>query len=235
MFWKDTSWLTSKGTLRSLAARPAFTAVVVATLALGIGANSAVFSFVNALLLRPMPFEQPERLVQVQAVVDDEPGRLTAREVATLKREAELFDDFAAYYPSQYNLTGAGEPEAVLCTINTENLFSVLGVELLYGEPWRAEVEKIIEYDVILSHALWTRLGADPDIVGKTITLDAASYRINGVMPPGFHFPVEAALFRAITQWGHEEWLDIRRGMVVARLAVALPFSQNKKALGLHL
>ena len=100
-------------TIRSLVARPGFTAVVVATLALGIGASSAVFSFVNALLLRPMPFERPERLVRVQAVVDDEPGRLTAREVATLKREAHFFEDFAVYTPSQYNMTGAGEPESV--------------------------------------------------------------------------------------------------------------------------
>ena len=231
MAWKDTSWLVSKGTLRGWVRRHGFTGVVVLTLALGIGANSAVFSFVNALLLRPMPFERPERLVQVRAVVDGEPGRLTAREVATLKRDANLFQDFAAYYPSQYNLTGRGEPEAVLCTINTENLFSLLGVDLLYGEPWSADVEKVIEYDIILSHGLWTRLGADPDVVGKTLTLDGAIYRINGVMPAGFQFPGKAALFRAMTRWGDEEWLDIRRGMVVARLADGATVEQAQAQL----
>ena len=220
-----------KQTLRGLARRPGFTAVVVLTLALGIGANSAVFSFVNALMLRPMPYERPDRLVTIQAMVDKEPGRLSPREFAALKREADLFEDFAVYTPSQYNMTGAGAPEAVLCTINSENLFSVLGVDLLYGEPWSPQVEKGIEYDVVLGHALFTRLGADPSIVGKTITLDAAVYRINGVAPPGFRFPGEAGMFRAITRWGDEQGIDIRRGLVVARMADQVTLEQAQGQL----
>jgi putative ABC transport system permease protein len=208
-----------RSTLRALAKRPTFTSIVVSTLALGIGANTAVFSFVNVLLLRPLPFREADRLVEVRVVVGGEPGRLTSRELEALERETTLFEGFAAYYPSQYNMTGTGAPEALLCTINTASLFDVLGVDLLYGEPWDPATEKEIDFHVILNHGLWTRLGADPNVVGKTITLDAASYHVAGVLPPGFNFPAKAELFRSMTRWGDEELLDARRGMVVARLA----------------
>jgi putative ABC transport system permease protein len=219
-------WNSIRRSVRALARRPAFTAIVVVTLALGIGANTAVFSFVNALLLRPLPFHEPGRLVEVRAVVGSKPGRLTARELQTLKAESKLFESVAAYYPSQYNMTGSGPPEAVLCTITTESLFDVLGVELLHGDTWSPDTEKGIDFHVVLNHGLWTRLGADPSIVGKTITLDAASYHVAGVLPPGFNFPARAEMFRSMTQWGDEKLLDARRGMVVARLAPGASYDE---------
>jgi putative ABC transport system permease protein len=215
----ETLWSSVRYSVRSLSKRPGFTAVVVATLALGIGANTAVFSFVNALLLRPLPFPEPERLVEIRASTGSKPGRLTAREYQTLRDESRFLESVAAYYPSQYNLTGEGPPEALLCTINTKSLFDVLGVSLLHGDPWDPATEKEIGFEVILNHGLWTRLGADPSIVGESITLDAHAYHVAGVLPPGVDFPASAEFFRSMTQWGDEKLLDARRGMVVARLA----------------
>jgi putative ABC transport system permease protein len=205
--------------------------MVVATFALGIGANTAVFSFVNALLLRPLPFPEPERLVEIRAMTGSKPGRLTAREYQTFRTESRFFESFAAYYPSQYNLTGSGPPEALLCTITTASLFDVLGVSLLHGDPWDPATEKEIAFEVVLNHGLWTRLGADPSMVGKTITLDAHPYHVAGVLPPGVDFPANAEFFRSMTQWGDEKMLDARRGMVVARLAEVASLGEARAEL----
>jgi tetratricopeptide (TPR) repeat protein len=180
-------------TLRALAKKPGFTSVVVATLALGIGANTAVFSFVNALLLRPLPFLEADRLVEVRAAVGEKPGRLTAREFQALERETTLFESFAAYYPSQYNMTGSGAPEALLCTITTASLFDVLGVDLLYGDLWDPATERGIDFHVALNHGLWTRLGGESVDRGKNL-LELGRAEELSPDDPDVHHPLGNAL-----------------------------------------
>jgi len=183
--------------LRQFAQRPGFTAVCVLTMALGIGANSAIFSFVNALLLRPLPFPEPERLVAVRSLRGGEAGKLMPREWEELERDKDLFDEIAAYYPSQYNVTSSGPPEAVPAMMITGNLFRVLGVPVLHGDTWPLDYYRTDNPVVVLSHAFWQeRFGSDPRVIGTAITLDAAPYRVMGVMPRGFQFPIRSDVYR---------------------------------------
>jgi putative ABC transport system permease protein len=121
---------------RQFVRRPGIFVLCVLTLGLGIGANSAIFSFVNALLLRPLPFPEADRLVAVRSLRGGEAGKLMPREWEELERDKSLFDEIATYYPSQYNVTSAGPPEAVPAMMISGNLFRVLGVRTLHGDTW---------------------------------------------------------------------------------------------------
>lgn len=114
-----------------------FTLTAVVTMGLGIGANTAVFSFVSALLLRPMPYSDPERLVTIASVRGGERGKLMPREWEELNQDSLTFDGVAAWYPSQYNLTEGGAPEVVRACMTTANLFRVLGVGFAQGTSWQ--------------------------------------------------------------------------------------------------
>lgn len=114
-----------------------FTLTAVVTMGLGIGANTAVFSFVSALLLRPMPHSDPERLVTIASVRGGERGKLMPREWEELNQDSLTFDGVAAWYPSQYNLTEGGAPEVVRACMTTANLFRVLGVGFAQGTSWQ--------------------------------------------------------------------------------------------------
>ena len=161
--------------LRMLARRPVFTATAILTLALGIGVTSAVFTIVNALLLRPIPFADPERLVLIETRVGGEQGKVALREFKALVGETAIFDDVAAYYPSQYNVTGGGRPEAIPTTIATHNLLRVLGLTPVVGSMWPASFDFARHFTVVLGYGLWQRrFGGDPQIVGKKIRLDVA-------------------------------------------------------------
>jgi putative ABC transport system permease protein len=105
-------------------------------------------------------------------------------------------EDVASARYTQYTLNGAGPPEAFLASISTHNLFRTLGVQPMLGSTWPATDDGRVQFAVVLSHRLWSRLGADPGIVGRTITLDAHGYTVLGVMPPGFHFPLDADIYR---------------------------------------
>lgn len=184
---------------RSLCKQPSFTLVVVFTLALGIGANSAIFSFVNALLLSPLPYQDSERLVQLQSQRGNETGMLSLLEILDLKEQAQLFDGFASFRNTQYNITGNGPPEALRAAVVNWNLFELLGVKPLLGATWPASHERISIFEIVLSYDVWQRrFGGDPKIVGQKIMLDAAPYEVLGVMPPGFRFPLDADLYRRV-------------------------------------
>ncbi|MGH9657040.1 MAG: ABC transporter permease, partial [Bryobacteraceae bacterium] len=209
--------------LRVIRGRPGFSAVVVLTLALGIGANTAIFSFVNALLVRPFPFRDPDRLVSLYTETAAGRGRVASREIEDLRERATLFEGFAAYSGAGlYSVSRDGGGEQVRSTYATRELFAVLGAEPILGKPWDAADDRRLSPVVVLGHGLWrTRFGSDPSIVGKQILLDAAPYTVTGVAPPGFGFPSEAVLFRS---WGIDPDLrfyqdrDRRGAMVVARL-----------------
>jgi putative ABC transport system permease protein len=174
--------------LRMLRRNPGFTLVAILTLALAIGANIAIFSVTSAMLLRPFPYRQPQRLASLQ-YSSDERG-LTLLRYELLRDRARTFE-IAAWANDNLNLTGAGEPVQVPVARVTPNFFSLLGVRPALGRAFtpdegRPEGNLV----VMLSHALWrSRFNSNPAIVGSTISLDGVSSVVIGVLPAGVSFP----------------------------------------------
>jgi hypothetical protein len=116
------------------------------------GASAAIFSLLNAIILRPLPFPNADRIVAVNALVSTDDGRPTLREYRDLSRDTRAFEAWGAYYPSQYNVTGGGPPEALTCTIGSSTMFQVLGVKPILGELWPESVDFTRQYSVVSSH-----------------------------------------------------------------------------------
>jgi len=181
--------------IRGLLKQPGFTAIAVITLALGIGANTAMFSVINAVLLRPLPYHEPDRLVTIW---EESPQRgmyeipVSFANLRDWIDQNHVFEQISAYTFTNLNLTGAGEP-ARLDTLRTSaNLFSLIGAKPMLGRLFLPEEDKEgASHVVILGHGLWqSRFGSDPRIVGQTLTLNNQSYTVVGVMSSGFNFPV---------------------------------------------
>jgi putative ABC transport system permease protein len=178
---------------RMLVKKPGFTLVATIALALGIGANTAIFSVVNAVLLRPLPFAEPDRLVRIW---ESNPGRgwpeFSASEpnYYDWARQNEVFEQVAALQGATFNLTGTGEPERIIGVFATANIFQTLGVAPVYGRSFLDEEDRPgAPRVVILSHAIWQRqFGADTALVGKTINLNGESSTVVGVLPAEFRF-----------------------------------------------
>jgi putative ABC transport system permease protein len=192
--------------LRQLKRAPGFSLAIILTFALGIGANTAIFSFVHALLVRPFPFADPERLVQVYSWNGSDKGRLSLQEVADLNQRASLFEGFAAYRDSGYNYGGdyaggdGGPAEHIIITMATSNLFHVLGAEPSVGATWPAGDDRSRCFDIVLTNDLWKRrFRSDPNIVGKQVLMDGFPNTVTGVAPAGITFPYREGLFRC---WG---------------------------------
>jgi len=222
---------------RSLAARPAFALVVVLTLGLGLGATTAIYSAVHALLLRPLPFADPDRLVRITSVRGGEDGMLNVPEQDDLLALSNVIADVALYTDQgMYNASGFGAPEELPATITTHNLFRVLGVGTQVGSTFPADADRSRRFDLVISHGLWTRrFGQDPNIIGRTMTLDGApGYYIHGVLPEGVNFPVGSDLFRSsgISPAGEfYQRRDVRQRMALARLKPGVSIAQAQSAL----
>jgi putative ABC transport system permease protein len=222
--WKDL-----QRAVRAVARRPAYSTGAAATLALGIAASATVFAFAHALLVRELPFAEAGRLVVIESAVGATSGNLTGREVRDIARESLLIEDLAAYYPSQYNATGGGIPEALTCIVATHNLFRVLGVRFQHGDAWPAEQDWTEQYLVALGHDVWRRrYGSDPGMVGRGVMLDGAGYTVTGILPAGFAFPTRVDMFRAVTGFNLE---TIRRNSVIARLRPGVTIEQARAEL----
>jgi putative ABC transport system permease protein len=186
--------------LRTLGKNAGFTAVAVLTLALGIGANTAIFSVVESVLLRPLPYDHPDLLVEIKntypgfQAVGISPGDFT-----DWQREAKSFSSMGAYgdVSQGFNVTGTGEPERVQATIASSGLFPTLGIRAQVGRTFLPEEDKAGGgYVALLSHAYWQRrFGADPAVVGREIALDGQNVRIVGVLPATFQ------IFRSMELW----------------------------------
>jgi predicted permease len=179
---------------RMLRKNPSFTAVAVLTLALGIGANTAIFSFVNAILLRPLPYKDPSRLVMVfEAFVANGSSKdaVGAPILGEWRKQATVFEGLAARSWDRFILTGFDQPENIPGAHLSANIFSLLGVEPLLGRAFAPEEETFgKDHVVLLSYELWQRrFGGDPKIVGQSITLNAEPHLVIGVMPPRTFFP----------------------------------------------
>ncbi|HSE34207.1 MAG TPA: ABC transporter permease [Pyrinomonadaceae bacterium] len=179
--------------IRSLIRNPGFTAVAVITLMLAIGVNTTIFSVVNAVLLKALPFQQPEQLVSVQKVA--EPGAFPAiagYQYLAWKDRTTSFDDLAAFTDNNFNLTGAGEPERISCAQVSASLFTTLRVQPLRGRFFMPEEDKPGANVAIVSERFWQhRYARDEAILQSTLTLDNKPYLIVGVLPASFRFPGE--------------------------------------------
>src|SRR5258705_12261936 len=186
--------------LRNLIKRPGFTIIAVVTLALGIGANSAIFSAINALLLRPLPFPELERVVDLW---DKMPSRGVAHnEVAMAnyldwKAQNQSFDQLALYRWWSANLTGIEPPERIQGFLVTANFLDSLGMKPIMGRNFYEEENQPGKDDVaVITHSLWQRrFGGDPNIINKTITLNSITRTVIGVMPERFNFPKGAEVY----------------------------------------
>jgi putative ABC transport system permease protein len=193
----DALWRDLRFALRGLMRSPAFTAIAVLTLALGIGANTAIFSVINAVLLRPLAYAQPDQLVSLRARLlgrgrKDVP--MSQPEYQDLLREVPAIRDVAAVWPININLTGSDEPERIQAAVVSSNYFSLLGVAPALGRDFtKADDGGRIGYVALISYDLWQhRFGGERSVIGKTVRLDDDPITIVGVMPRGFRHPVES-------------------------------------------
>ena len=221
--------------LRVLLKNPGFTAVAIIVLALGIGANTAIFSVVNAVLLRPLPFRDPARLVQVWHVPPPKsfPGMtefaVSAANFIDWQQQNDVFDKMAIYTGSSLNLTGREQPEALQGAAVSADFFSTLQVQPMLGRAFTTdEDQQGKNHAVILTYGLWkSRFAANPNIAGQTVNLDGQPYTVTGVMGPKFRFPGWAQY------WTPMGWTDKERAvrgehhyLVIARLKSDTPIPQ---------
>ncbi len=189
--------------LRTLRARPGFAAVAILTLALGVGANSAIFTFVNAVLLRPLPYGHPDELVAVGHVYARKSGfgDISALSFMDYRSQSHALAEEAAYSPVSANLVGYGEPEHVPGLRVSEQFFHLLGVQPAIGRFFSAsDYDPSGEPVVVLSHALWRRhFASDPGVVGHRLDLSGRLYTVVGIASPGFHFGPTVDYWRPLT------------------------------------
>ncbi|MDP6605206.1 MAG: ABC transporter permease [Dehalococcoidia bacterium] len=220
--------------VRLLWQNPVFTVVTLATLALGIGATTAIFSVVNAVLLRPLPYAEPDRLVRVYSLTEGE--RWTASPPDFVDwQESDAFDAIGAFNMNAFALTGDGPAEQVQGAAARAAFFSVLGVSPMLGRTF-VEADETAGQDqaVVLGHGLWTRrFGGDAEIVGSDVTLDGRNRIVVGVMPAGFEFPRGVELWTPLAFTTDD--LTTQRGAhyltVVARLGDGRSVDQADAAM----
>jgi putative ABC transport system permease protein len=231
---------------RGLAARPAFTLLVVATLALGIGANTAIFSVVNGVLIRSLPYPDPDRLVMVWGT-DDARGETESRvsypDFRDWRETSASFEDLAAYWTlpnTDVNLTGGGEPERVPVARVTAGYFEVLGVTPVIGRGFRPEENVAGNHRVaVLSHGLWQRrFAGDLDLVGRSVQVNGFAYTVVGVLPADFRplgslaFGERVELWRPLAPDDNQTGgRDSRNLRVVGRLNPGVSLDQAREEL----
>ena len=187
-----TLWQDLRYSIRALSKNPGFTFVAVFTLALGIGANSAIFSVVNAVLLRPLRFKDPEQLVRIwEKLPQGGAGSVSVPNLKDWREQNDVLAGMAAYSFVNFNLQSQDSPERISGAAVTGDFFDVMGVAPQLGRTLRAgEDQPGAHRVVVLGHQLWQRnFGADPQIVGKRIPVNGEDFTVVGVMPPGFSFP----------------------------------------------
>jgi putative ABC transport system permease protein len=219
--------------LRTLAKNLGFTLVAVLTLGLGIGANTAIFSVVQNLLLRPLPYPQPESLVEIWNTYPPQVprGGLSPGDYADWRKEAKSFSEMGAYADVSrgFNLTGDGEPQRVLIGYASSSLFPMLGARVVAGRSFLPEEDRAGSAPVVLlSHRLWqSRFGGDPRVVGRTVTLDNHRHTIVGILPAGFQFLRWPDVWMPLGQYDDDLTEHVHHAFAaVARLKPGVTLSQ---------
>ena len=218
--------------VRTLIKAPVFTLIAVVTLALGIGANTAIFTLVNGLLLKPLPFAQPDELMMVHLLMPDRDGGPGIfREMVwsypkykVFRDEQQVFSEHALFTGSQWSVTGGGEPERIRGEVIGARYLTTLGVVPILGRDFTREEDKAPGMDgiVMLGHALWQRrFGGDPHVLGEVVRLSGIPYVVVGVLPPGFRgltgeaeawVPLMASSAEELNQpWSHSYYAVARR------------------------
>jgi putative ABC transport system permease protein len=217
---------------RMLFKNPGFTLIAVVTLALGIGANTAIFSVVSGVLLNPLPYPESERLVGVWEDPGGTPRNpVNPRNYADWRAQNQVFEQTAAFYAGSVNRTDGGEPERLIAGFVSASFFPTLRVEARQGRVFLPDEERAGKQRVaILSHGLWQqRFGATPNVIGQTLTLDGERYTIVGVMPDGFRLPLDAEVWLPLV-FTDQMLSDTNRGShyltTIARLKHGLTVAQ---------
>jgi predicted permease len=223
--------------VRQLSKKPLFTLTVVLTLGLGIGGTTAIFSLVQGILLRPLPFHRPDRLVLLGDHLGDNPGiSVTAREIGTYTRALEAFSNTGGYIDASYEVSGGATPEQVNGARFTSGVFPTLGVAPILGRTFTQKEEDGHEPVAVISYGLWlNRYHRDPRVTGNSIVLNRKAYTIIGVMPRGFDFPPTEGRLDQAQLWvpmslTAEELSDEHAGFwgynIIARLKDGVSLSQ---------
>ncbi len=224
--------------LRMLAKSPGFTAVAIITLALGIGANTALFSVVNGVLLNPLRYAEPDRLVALFSRDRNfTRSSISYPNFLDWVRDNRSFSALAAYRNDDFNLTGMGEPERLPVEMVSASFFPLLGVKPVIGRPFRPEEDQVGAAPVVLiSSGLWNRkFGSSPEALGKSLTLNGTAYTVVGVVPVDFHYTGNgfhrSDVYIPIGQWNDTTFRDRQAGMgmdAVGRLKPGVTFEQAK-------
>ena len=219
--------------LRTLARRPGFTAIAVITLALGIGANTAIFSVVYGVLLRPLDYPEPERLVALRESnpLKQPDSQISPGNFLDWQQQNTVFSDLAAYRTVSYNLTADGNPERLLAGRVTSGLFKTLGVRPILGREFLPEEDQPGRAKVVLiSESVWQRrFGTDPSVIGKTLRLSGEDFTVIGVMPASLRLPDqrERELWTPIAFTENETiYRHVRFAEAVARLKPGVTLDQ---------
>jgi putative ABC transport system permease protein len=227
-------WQDARYGLRQLRKNPGFTAVAVLTLALGIGGNVAMFSVIEAVVLRPLPYRNSGELARVYSIWDRD-GTSTRfssspPDFFDWRDQNRTFSSMFAYYPNEYALTGQGEAKRLRAVVSTAGMFSTLDARPILGREFRPEENRMgANHVAVLSYGLWqSEFGGMRDAIGKTIELDSQPYTIIGVMPAGFAFPLQGC--DVYTPIGFSDKVMMQRGAhyvgVLARLKAGISLAQ---------
>jgi putative ABC transport system permease protein len=217
----ETLWQDIRYAARTLLKKPGFALVVILTLSLGIGVNTAIFSIVNAVLLRPLPYADSERLTLLRATeADKESNQFSFPDIQDLRERQQSFEELAAIRSGGWTLAGTGDAERIPGARVSAEFFPMLGVEPVVGRVFLPEEDRPgAERVVMLHHNLWQRrFAGDPNIVGQRLMLNGYSHTVVGVLPPEFHFfPVEISIAEMYGTLAHEgERLDQRGSRFLA-------------------
>jgi putative ABC transport system permease protein len=225
--------------IRTLAKNPGFTAVAVLTLALGIGANTAIFSVVENLLLRPLPYPQPERLLEIANTYLPQIPKagLSPGDYVDWRRQNASFSEMGTYAKilQGFNLSGEGEPQRVQAAYVDSGLFSMLGVRPVAGRSFVPEEDRAGSAPVVvLGHRLWqSRFGGDARVVGRSISLDNQRYTVVGVLPGGMQLLRSADLWMPIGQFNDDLTEHVHHQFVaIARLKPGVSLEQARDEVG---
>src|SRR5712664_2042324 len=228
-FWQDVRY-----GLRVLAKNPGFTAIAILTLALGIGANTALFSVVNSVLLNPLPFSNPDELYALYAKTPAfEQSSITYLNFLDWQKQNHSFSSLSAFRADDYNLTGSGEPERLHAHMISAEFFPTFGLNPLLGRNFRPEEDRAGAGPVaVIGDGLWKRkFASSPEVVGKNITLNGKSYTIVGVAQARIPGISPSDVYVPIGQWADPTFLDRRISMgmnSIGRLKPGVTFAQAR-------